>query len=87
MPQDKYVSLDVVLEGQGGRVMRVEDGDGEKLRYLQSLGLVPEAEVLVTAVAPFEGPIHVRVGCEETGAHHAIGVSLAKSVMIEVVKG
>jgi DtxR family Mn-dependent transcriptional regulator len=67
--------------------MRVDDGDGERLRYLKSLGLVPEAEVHVTKIAPFDGPIHICVGCSDSGTHHAIGSSIAKSVMVEVMEG
>jgi DtxR family Mn-dependent transcriptional regulator len=87
IPIDKYVSLDVVNEGLSARVMRVDDGDGERLRYLKSLGLVPDAEVHITKIAPFDGPIHICVGCAESGIHHAIGSSIAKSVMVEAMEG
>lgn len=86
LPQDKCVSLNCVREGQKVRVARVEDEDREKLRYLRSLGLVPDMELKVMHIAPFDGPIDIWVGSEGGGNRHAIGVSLAESVMVEVVE-
>ncbi|MBO9319930.1 MAG: ferrous iron transport protein A, partial [Chloroflexus sp.] len=33
-----------------------------RLRYLADLGLIPGARVVVTASAPFDGPLTVQVG-------------------------
>ena len=43
-------------------VSRVQAEDRERLRYLASVGLVPGADVVVLAHAPFAGPVTVRVG-------------------------
>jgi DtxR family Mn-dependent transcriptional regulator len=43
-------------------VRRVQEGDGERLRYLAEVGLVPGAKVTVVAHAPFAGPVTVRIG-------------------------
>lgn len=48
--------------GARAQIVRVRDQHAERLRYLQSLGLVPGAPIEVVAVAPFDGPISVRVG-------------------------
>ena len=48
--------------GATGRIERVSDRDSDLLRYLADRGLVPQAEVEVIDVAPFGGPITVRVG-------------------------
>jgi DtxR family transcriptional regulator, Mn-dependent transcriptional regulator len=59
--------------GASGSVARVPDGDGELLRYLAELGLVPGAAVDVVSHAPFGGPVTVRT---ERG-EHAISRELA----------
>jgi DtxR family transcriptional regulator, Mn-dependent transcriptional regulator len=47
--------------GTTARIVRVRDQHAERLRYVASLGIVPGAEVHVAAVAPFDGPVTVRV--------------------------
>lgn len=44
------------------RIVRVCDQHAERLRYVASLGIVPGALITVTAIAPFDGPISVRIG-------------------------
>lgn len=48
--------------GAQAEVVRVCDQHTERLRYLQSLGLVPGAVLEITAMAPFEGPVSIRIG-------------------------
>ena len=43
-------------------VSRVQAEDRDRLRYLASVGLVPGADVVVLAHAPFSGPVTVRIG-------------------------
>jgi len=43
-------------------VRRVQEGDGERLRYLAGIGLVPGARVTVVAREPFAGPVTIRIG-------------------------
>ncbi len=43
-------------------VRRVQAGDGERLRYLAGIGLVPGARVTVIAREPFSGPVTIQVG-------------------------
>ncbi len=47
---------------QAARIVRVRDQAAERLRYLADLGLIPGARVVVTASAPFDGPLTVQVG-------------------------
>ena len=58
--------------------MRVPDGDPALLRYLSTLGLVPDAVVAVEAVAPYGDVLTVRVGA----AAHAVGVAIARRVRV-----
>jgi DtxR family Mn-dependent transcriptional regulator len=48
------------------------------LRYLDSLGLRPGAEVVLTNRAPFDGPLTIEVG----SATRQVGASLASRVMV-----
>jgi DtxR family transcriptional regulator, Mn-dependent transcriptional regulator len=54
-------------------ISRANTHDSEKLKYLDKLGLKPSATLFLLDRAPFNGPIHIRMG-EET---HFIGHELA----------
>lgn len=62
-------------------VCRVSDTNVELLRYLVSLGLVPQATLEVTEKLPFGGPVRIRI--EETGKEHFVGSEAARSVFVE----
>jgi DtxR family Mn-dependent transcriptional regulator len=64
--------------GQRARVLRVPEGDVALLQYLATLGLRPQAMVQVEAVAPFKGPLTVRVG----EARHVLGRELASQIVV-----
>jgi DtxR family transcriptional regulator, Mn-dependent transcriptional regulator len=70
--------LSALEPGAEAVVSRVPDGDGELLRYLDSLKLTPGNRVEVRGSAPFEGPLTVRVGGEE----HAISRELAAKIAV-----
>ena len=76
---DTTALSDVVVGGRA-RVSRIpDDSNSELLRYLAGLGLVPGAEVLVTVVAPFLGPLTIEVA----GATQVIGRNLADLILVE----
>lgn len=66
------------MPGSVVTVAEVEDEDGELLRYLADLGLVPGARVDVLTKGPFGGPLHVRVG----GREYALGDAVTEAVSI-----
>lgn len=76
-----YPTLAEATVGQRLVVRAVADEDAERLRYLGSLGLVPDTILEVLDVAPYEGPITVRLGAVE----HAVGRLLAATVSVEVL--
>ena len=69
--------------GQSARVARVIDKDPALLRYLTGLGIKPRATVTITSKAPFDGPLHIRVGRAKNGPTHAIGLQVATQVYVE----
>jgi DtxR family Mn-dependent transcriptional regulator len=60
------------------QIVEVDDASPELLRYLAELGLVPGQQVIVTARAPFDGPLHVQVGEEA----HALGQQTAAAIRV-----
>jgi len=48
------------------------------LRYLASLGLLPDTPVVVQSVAPFNGPLLVRVG----GSQYALGREVTDKILV-----
>lgn len=56
------VPLADLAVGSSGVVVRVSDRDADLLRFLADHGLVPDARIEVTELAPFGGPLTVRVG-------------------------
>ena len=76
-----YQSLAEVEVGVRVTLRQVGDDDPERLRYLESLGLVPAAVLEVTDRQPFGGPITVRVG-GPGGPERAIGLELAATLRV-----
>jgi DtxR family Mn-dependent transcriptional regulator len=70
--------LSALEPGARATVERVPDGDGELLRYLSELKLVPGSRLQMRELAPFDGPVTVRVG----GADHAISRELAGRISV-----
>ena len=72
------VRLSDLKPGQAGVVAEVSDHDAALLRYLGELELYPRAQVQVLAVAPFSGPLTVRIG----GAERTLGREAASHVLM-----
>lgn len=69
--------------GESARVAEVGDEDAAMLRYFAELGLFPGAFVEVLAIAPFEGPITLRVD----GTECSIGQRAAEQVFMTEIQG
>lgn len=71
--------LATLKQGNKARVARIPaDENSEMLRYLAELGLVPGQEILITAVAPFDGPLTLEIN----GQSKVIGHIVANSVLV-----
>ncbi len=71
-------SLGTVPAGARVRIEQIAEEEAALLRYLASLGLLPKTELTVEEVAPFGGPLLVRVG----GARYAIGRDVAAKILV-----
>lgn len=75
----RFASIADLGVGDAVLVRRVSDEDGERLRYLAELGILPGVHLTMIARAPFDGPITIRIDGEE----RVIGPSLAAEVLVE----
>lgn len=73
-------SLLEVGPSRSARVVRVLDQSAEVLQYLETLDLVPGAEVEVIDVMPFDGPVMVRRGAREVPLSRALAACLRVQV-------
>lgn len=78
-----HASLSNLQAGQRGTIAEVGDEDAAMLRYFAELGLFPDASVEVLSVAPFDGPMTLRV----SGTECAIGRHAAGHVFVTDVEG
>lgn len=69
-----------VAPGSTVTVAEVADEDAALLTYLKDLGLIPGALVDVLAKAPFDGPLHIRVGTNE----YALGETVTRAVSVTI---
>jgi DtxR family transcriptional regulator, Mn-dependent transcriptional regulator len=74
----EYPVLADVEAGSAARVVEVRVKEPDQLRYLGSLGLYPGAELEVVEIAPFEGPLSLRVG----GESRVIARALAQRIHV-----
>jgi DtxR family transcriptional regulator, Mn-dependent transcriptional regulator len=56
----------------------IAEEKSDLLRYLASLGLLPDTPITVESVAPFNGPLLVRVG----GSQYALGREVTDKIMV-----
>jgi DtxR family Mn-dependent transcriptional regulator len=78
LPEEKARPLAELGAGQKSTISFVSDEQPDLLRYLSSLGLLPQTAVSVEDVAPFGGPLLVRVG----RARYALGREVAGKIFV-----
>jgi DtxR family transcriptional regulator, Mn-dependent transcriptional regulator len=76
LSRSKLKTLASLEPGDEATIRRVPSDDGELLRYLKSLALVPGRKIKLRSAEPFGGPLTVRVGKSE----HAISRELAAGI-------
>lgn len=81
LPPANDVFLSNVEAGRRARITRLITRETDRLQYVEALGLVPGQECEVIHIAPFEGPMQLKLGRE----FRIIGQSLAQLIRVEVV--
>lgn len=74
--------LGALSAGQRAVVSRVVVEEPELLRYVDELGLRPDAEILIESVAPFGGPITLCVA----GHRQIVGGQVTTAVLVRLVE-
>jgi DtxR family Mn-dependent transcriptional regulator len=81
IPPQSTVSLDSLRAGQEAAVQRVADADPELLRYLESVGLVPQVYLKVLNYSPFDDNLRLQVG-EKT---LVLGPRVTRQIFVELL--
>lgn len=70
--------LSTLSVGEEGVIERVAEEEPQLLQYLADLGMLPDARIAIKEVAPFRGPVLVKVA----GAQYALGQEVAAKIMV-----
>jgi len=63
------------------RIVKVFEDDPQMLKYLATLGLLPDVDLKVEEVGPFNGPLLISVGA----AQYALGRDVAGQIMVRAI--
>jgi DtxR family Mn-dependent transcriptional regulator len=75
---EEGLPLSELEPGQCAVVLRVAEHDADLLRYLAELELRPQAMIEIEEVAPFDGPLTVRIG----ECHRVVGRQVASQITV-----
>jgi DtxR family Mn-dependent transcriptional regulator len=78
LTEDELRPLSSFAVGESGVIGCIAEESGDFLRYLASLGLLPDTPVEVESIAPFGGPVLVRVA----GSQYALGREVAGKILV-----
>jgi DtxR family Mn-dependent transcriptional regulator len=79
--EPRLTTLAELGDGQAATIARVGDRDGERLRYLATLGITIGTQVEVVSREPYGGPITVLIGAKR----RIIGPELAGHILVTLV--
>lgn len=79
MPKIEDVPLVVVAPGVSGRVSRIKTHDPDKLQYLASIELMPDAPYQLVSRQPFNGPLRLTIADR---GEQVIGGELASAIWV-----
>jgi DtxR family Mn-dependent transcriptional regulator len=81
MPLDNTTPLSALRPDQTGTIQCVKAADTELLRYLESLGLIPGAEIEIKEYSPFDHNLAVKVGRKVA----VLGLNITSKIFVEEV--
>ena len=79
MPLEDSTPLSALRPNQKGTVQCVKAADTNLLRHLESLGLVPGAEIEIKEYSPFDHNLTVKVGRKTT----VLGLNVTSKILVE----
>src|SRR5574341_1083975 len=79
MPLDASTPLSALRPNQRARIQRVKAADTKLLRYLESLGLVPGAQIDVKDYSPFDHNLTIKVGRKLS----VLGLNITSKIYVE----
>ncbi|MCL5265680.1 MAG: metal-dependent transcriptional regulator [Chloroflexi bacterium] len=79
--QQNTVPLTNLGAGQRALIVRISEEEPEMLHYLATLGLIPKIRIKIEEVAPFRGPLLVKVG----KAKYALGREVASKIQVSEI--
>jgi DtxR family Mn-dependent transcriptional regulator len=80
--EEKSRSLLELAVGEQSTIVKITDEHSDLLRYLDEIGLVPNASIEVLEKAPFDGPITVKAG----STNRAISSAVASIIQVKCEK-
>lgn len=81
MPTDAGTPLSTLRPPLKAEILRVRSDDPALLRHIESLGLVPGADVEAVGYSPFDQNLSLRVG--ENLTPITVGIAITKNIFIE----
>ncbi len=81
MPADESLPLSALRPPQKAQIARVQASDPAMLRHIDSLGLVPGAEVEAVAYSPFDQNLTIAV-TRDAIPRHVIGTAISSQIYV-----
>lgn len=78
--QQQLRKLSTLKQSQSGVIVKISEERSELLEYLTGLGMMPDCKVQVEQIAPFEGPLLVKVN----DTSYALGREIADKIWVKV---
>ncbi len=79
MPDDDTMPLSALRPPQAATIQRVDAADRNLLRHLESLGLVPGAQIEVKDYSPFDHNLTVKLGSKSS----VLGLNITSKIFVE----
>ena len=79
MPSDNTTPLSALRPPETAKIQRVDASDPDLLRHLESLGLVPGAQIEVKDYSPFDHNLTIKLGSKST----VLGLNITSKIFVE----
>ena len=82
VPERSNIRLSELHPGDRATIQRINDSDPELLRYLSTIGLIPNSKLAILQVSEFDGNLHLKI----SGRHSSVvlGVQVTSQIFVTV---